>query len=407
MRAVVMSELDKEQFLKLRSRNLALGQIVKTRVGEVEGVKFDLRHSKIDPDEWTMDHLGFFDGYPPSRSLTLPFIWFHWYGKFDKAQLREDVKQDCKDLNRYNMNPSVPREAFGPGGDDEYKKYLSDVERAKPLGATWIKQTVSSRTPEASVNQGDEISLSRVEMLVSDDDFLPLHDRAEIRVYVKIRKTSGRIILLKQPIIMYGATRFTYRHGNKKIYSIMERVRRHFGISNLSSKNADEISGNFERNGYEYEALYRASSLYEDSIRQIQKYDAKTAEGDMSSDKALRSLDDACMLGYAWAYFEQYSSMRKFAEVGLKSVSRAIKGGKSSGETRRRTAEETWRPHALSLAQTARLQFPNLSNEKMANAILGGWRLKIEKPAHSTLRVFIAEQIKLGFLTGKAKSKNR
>jgi hypothetical protein len=123
--------------------------------------------------------------------------------------------------------------------------------------------------------------------------------------------------------------------------------------------------------------------------------------------KFINALDDACMLGYAWAYAEQESSMRRFAEVGLKSVSRARTGGKRSGESRRREADQTWKPHALLLAQNARRDNPTLSREKVAEAIQETWRLHIDVPAHSTLRNFIAELEKQGKLDRKAKREIR
>jgi hypothetical protein len=80
VRAMSTLELSNDDFLKVRARNLALGKTMhETCVGEVDGIRFDLRDKEINPHEWTMDHLGGADGYPPRRVSNLPFIWFPWY----------------------------------------------------------------------------------------------------------------------------------------------------------------------------------------------------------------------------------------------------------------------------------------------------------------------------------------
>jgi hypothetical protein len=43
-------ELSNDDFLKVRARNLALGKIMhETCVGEVDEIRFDLRHKEINP----------------------------------------------------------------------------------------------------------------------------------------------------------------------------------------------------------------------------------------------------------------------------------------------------------------------------------------------------------------------
>ena len=115
----------------------------------------------------------------------------------------------------------------------------------------------------------------------------------------------------------------------------------------------------------------------------------------------LEALDDACMLGYSWAKSEHEASMRPLAEIGLKSVSRAHIGGKKSGESRRKEADETWKPHALTLAQSARNKNRCLSREKLTEQIRENWRLSIKIPARSTLTGFLVEMERDGKLERK------
>jgi hypothetical protein len=90
-----MAELTDEEFLRTRARNIALSNIMRgTRVGEVEGIRFDLRHRQIKPDDWPMHILGGDDRQPPRRMSELPFIWFPWYGTFDIVKLKADVAEE-------------------------------------------------------------------------------------------------------------------------------------------------------------------------------------------------------------------------------------------------------------------------------------------------------------------------
>lgn len=112
--APLVSEFNEEGFLKLYARNRALGTIAyETRLGEVEGISFDLRHSGIDPDEWVMDHLGGYDELrPPRRTETLPFLWFPWYGEFDLNKVKAEVVEEFREAKEYAKSGSpAPREA--------------------------------------------------------------------------------------------------------------------------------------------------------------------------------------------------------------------------------------------------------------------------------------------------------
>ena len=193
-----------------------------TRFGEVEGISFDLRHGDISPDEWAMNHLGFFDPlFPPHRDEELPFIWFPWYGKFDPDLLRaEVVKEKYKDFEEYRKD-DTPSEVFIT--DEEYK---ASIEAEHKFIEQQIRFKIAGLTPEAIVNPGNCISIHNIQKRVYDDDkFIPIEDRAEIQVFVKITNVNGLCILLDRPIIMKSVSSLTYARGNKPIYSIMRRVR--------------------------------------------------------------------------------------------------------------------------------------------------------------------------------------
>jgi hypothetical protein len=400
---MTISEMSDNGFFKLRASNLALGKIMhETRFGEVEGISFDLRHPKINPDEWIMDYLGGDEGRPPNRIDTLPFIWFPWHGKFDPAQLEADVIKEWEEENEYRKNPPpTPREVFGKITDAEYAAYLKNERKQKPLGKSWIRKEIATRTPDAIVNVGDHIRISKVIMNIGRDVFKHVHDRDSIHVFVKITNSAGLNQVITTPIVMYGATKLT-RYGNQKIYAILERVRKYHDLPKITHASVKEISNNYDRYEVEYAALYRAVKIYEYYLPQIWKLEnCPSARLKSIGMRYLSALDDACMLGYAWANAEHNLNMRPFAEVGVKSVSRARRGGMKSGESRRKEADETWKPHAVTLAQNARSKNGSLSREKLVEQIRKDWRLSIKVPAHSTLRNFIAELERMGKLERK------
>jgi hypothetical protein len=170
VRAMPTSQLGDEDFLKLYARNRALGKIMHgTRFGEVDAISFDLRHSKINPDEWIMDHLGGDDGREPTRTETLPFIWFPWYGQFDPERLKAEVVKECRESNEYDRNrPPTLREVFGNVTDAEYRSYLKQERKPKPLGKKWVNEEIAKRTPDAIVKPGDCIRVHKVIMYIHD-----------------------------------------------------------------------------------------------------------------------------------------------------------------------------------------------------------------------------------------------
>jgi hypothetical protein len=194
-------KLSDDEFLKLRARNLALGEIMhNTRFGECEDIRFDLRHSEINPSEWIMDHLGGDDGRrPPYQPANLPFIWFPWYGKFDPDSMRAQVTQEFSDYE--NGWSPTPREVFGNITDDAYENIIQAERKAKeeePPLEQLINEEIARRTPEATAKPGDLISIHRVIKYINTEDKFPsIYDRVgSIHVFVKISNSSWLYKLL-------------------------------------------------------------------------------------------------------------------------------------------------------------------------------------------------------------------
>jgi hypothetical protein len=365
-----ISEISDEDFLKLRARNRALGKIMyETRFGEVEGITFDLRHDQINPDEWIMDHLGAHDGLPPRRTPTLPFIWFPWYGNFDLEQLKADVAAEF--LEYRNNDVPMPREAFDDNfTDEEYARYLKKHKKSTPLGKSWISKEVAARTPDAVVKAGDRIRIHEVIKNVGHDEFVHPHDNAEISLFIKITNDAGVNKVIRSPIIMYGATRLTYRHGNKALYSILERIRIHHRLDKINRSTVADISRNYHEKSSAFAALYRAEQIYERYLPRIRKLEnSNINQIRMIGFNYVDALDNACMLGYAWAHAETELRMRPLAMAALASKAGAAKAGLASAAKRRARALN-WQARVKTEALKIRAKAPDVSQTKVAEEIL-------------------------------------
>ena len=72
-------------------RYMALREISHiTRYGTVDGVTFDLRHDELDPRHWGMSIIAN-EGKYREKWHDQPFIWFPWYGVFDKDALKKEL----------------------------------------------------------------------------------------------------------------------------------------------------------------------------------------------------------------------------------------------------------------------------------------------------------------------------
>jgi hypothetical protein len=297
------------------TRNRALGKIAhETRFGEVEGISIDLRHPDIVPDEWMMDHLGDYDDlHLPMRTETLPFLWFPWYGKFDLSQVRADVLEDFRTAKEYAKHGSpTPREVYGNITDAEYADFIKKEKKQRRIPTkTWIKDELRSRMPDAIVNSGDCVRTHRAVKYIGENQFVHVHDNAEIHVFVEIIDKDGLSKMIDAPIVVYEVTRLTYRLNNKKIYAILERVRKHHGLSHINYLSTKHVSRNFTTSGPAYNALYRAMDISERFLPRVLAWLRSHSNRRVNIGiELLQALDDACMLGYSWAYAEAGQYMR-------------------------------------------------------------------------------------------------
>ncbi len=122
----------------------------------------------------------------------------------------------------------------------------------------------------------------------------------------------------------------------------------------------------------------------------------KSARDRDSRDRAL------IRAGYFLAKAEAVSTMLPHAQRGLESVRGGARGGRSSGEQRRRWVAENWEPHALQLATKKRLEMPRIGQADLASEIQFAWTKSGKAPGHGWLLDFVRAAEKDGRLARRS-----
>lgn len=364
-----MADIDDHDEVELQ-RYLALRRISHiTRYGTIDGVTFDLRHDELDPSQWGMSIIAS-EGKYREKWDGQPFIWFPWYGVFDKDALKKELLE------------SVP----------------------PPKNQRQLERKIKEYTPEIFVFAGDKIAIDRVEVLQLDDPFKHQHD-AEVRLaFLKVTRSDGRTTRLKTPIRLLGHTAFQLRGSHHNILGkITARILEHCGISSLDDPKAREIVD--EGDGFAGAALLYLLMVVErnkDALALADGFDFDNPQYNEAFATKM-TIEDALRVGYYWANAEAQLKMEPLARSGLEVLRGAQKAGIESGNRRRAKAEKTWKAHALELAQQARKDDPSLSQHRLADEITFKWRLDTPPPGHTTLTNFISTLEKTGTLPRRAK----
>jgi hypothetical protein len=180
---------------------------------------------------------------------------------------------------------------------------------------------------------------------------------------------------------MYGATRISNFRGNRGIYSILSRIRKYHNLPKIDNDLVSDISGNYNRTGHAYTALYRSVSICERFMPRTWKLKGSNNHRRFRIGmEFLQALDDACMLGYAWAYAETEQQMRPLAVAGAASRAGAVRAGQASGARRRAKAATTWQSLVKEEAVKIRAGNPSVSQARLAEEIK--FKFDNEVPSH-------------------------
>jgi hypothetical protein len=265
-----------------------------------------------------------------------------------------------------------------------------------------MKDELKSRTPDAIVNQGDCVKAHRAVKYIGENQFIHAHDSAEIHLFVEIIDINGLSKIIDAPIVMYGSTKLTYRFNHKKIYSILHRVRKCHGLSKIDHLSTKNLSDNYTKGGPAYNALYRAVEIYERYLPRVWKWLHSDSNRRANIGREfLDALDDACMLGYSWAYAEAGQHMRPLALAAAASRAGAARAGQASGARRRAKAADTWHRLVKNEALRIRAGNPDVSQAKLADEIK--FKFDNEAPSHPIVVRYIARLEREGELPRRRK----
>jgi hypothetical protein len=338
------------------------------RHGTIEGVEIDFRHELLNPSEWQMLLIG----TPVSlyRSKYEPFIWYPWFGDFDKDALRAEIVAD--ELKHGRKEPS--------------KKS--------------VDASIRDLTPECFVYAGDRIDIDKVERIGIGDFFDHPHD-AEVRLArLRIVRAKGKSEKIKTPLMFTGVTSLTARtSGNDFFYKIVHRICKKFGLQSLS-----EINLESKEKTYAYGALSRAH-LIEWRTEEIRKLADDFVFHSRKHHDAFTTwslVNESVLLGYFWAKAEAEMGLKPLAESALRLKAGGSLGGNKSGESRRNKRAHTWEPRARELAKSIRAQHSSFSQDRVASEIEAQWKeTNFDPPGHKTLKDLVSGMEKDGELPAR------
>jgi hypothetical protein len=343
-------------------------------------VEIDLRHVGLDPDEWGMELIGTSSPEGITRSSHWPFIWFPWYGKFDKAAIWRDLENSAL-------------------------RHGHKLDKATKAIMRWMAKDY---IPDVFVYEGDKIEIDRVERISCDRPFAHLHDREKRAAYLRIKRKNGRYVQLSKPIHAVGHSSIFYLEG-LTLENIMPRIFEKFGLNSLDDPKTTAILASKEASFAKEDSFARESLLClkllmdreKDTIAIAKRLHFRDPEG-QAAHRIAGAIEDALRIGYFWANAEAAMKMEPLARSGLEVHKGAKKAGIESGNKRRAKADETWKPHALELAQKLREADPGLSQHRLADEISFKWKLDHAAPGHTTLTSFISQLEKAGTLPRRA-----
>jgi hypothetical protein len=140
--------------------------------------------------------------------------------------------------------------AEGPERGDQ-KRVPQETSRTSEAS---IDSYIQANTPECVVQNGDKISIDRVEIVRIGDEFDHLHDSEVRNAYLRVVHANGEIEKIKTPIIFDGRTAVLDQDtGSTFVYNITDRIERHFKLKSIRDMNLVRAD-----NSHAYRALRKA-----------------------------------------------------------------------------------------------------------------------------------------------------
>jgi len=342
--------------------------------GTVDGVEFDVRHELLDPAEWQAAVVGMSRGYR-SEDSDGPFIWFPWFGEFDKEKVRQGgLAWVAKTVEMSDSSDTL----------------LTLPERSRLLA-----QYITAHTPDCIIHAGDKIVIRKVNSKKNTEEFDHPHD-SEIRlVYLRVIRADGRLESIRHPIKFSGTRSIFAKEGNIDYHDvILKRICEYFNLKDIEAFFQINVDTDASR------AATIASFLHDDldSFRTcLEETDVKSAQY-IEARKQMQLANDSVLLGYCWARAELELKMKPLALSALRMKASSALGGSKGAETRRKKAEEGWIAIAKKMAIKIRAEKPHLSQDKVAEEISFTWKDEIQQRGHARLKQLVGDMEKSGEL---------
>ena len=335
----------------------------KSRYGTVEGVEIDLRHPLLDPQEWLMPLMGT-DLPPYTRWVDRLFLWFPWFGEFDKSKIKQCAKE---------------------ARDEDVASAITSKPRA-------LRDYIKERTSDHVLKGGDRIEIDYVERYFVREIYEHPHDR-EVRFAGLRLVRNGRSTYIKQPILFNGSKAVLVANLSRETFDIIvNRICEYFKVDNLWKIRIDDDNGA----GCAVRLAQTIEALIHNLREDLRSHDDR--KRDAASDMLWR-VSSAVQLGYFWAKAEEQLSVAPFALSALRAKAGAAAGGSKTGKARLQKRIDGWEPIAKQMAKDIRAAKPWASQDDVATDIAHGWKARNHSaPGHSTLKELISLMEKAGEL---------
>lgn len=368
-----------------------LRNIIHGRREVVEGVEIDLQHELLPRRDWR-PNLSLTFGTTPEPPWQAPFIWFPWFGPYDESAVRGKAEA------------AIGERATAPGSERAEGPERDDPKRASQETSWTLKAStdLQTNTPECVVQNGDKISIDRVEIAVIGNDFDYVHDLEVRNAYLRVAHANGEVQMIKTPIVYEGRTAvFAQDTGSTFVRNITDRIERHFKLKSIRDMNLVQAD-----NSYAYKALRKAYSvdIATEGLSSSSTNGVTVVVGRGPSEEfhdgsnTWYTINDAVMMGYLWGRAEAAELMMSQAKSALAAKLESARAGKLGGQKRRKRAQEGWKRIAEKIVGELWQANPRLTQGEVVRKIPDNWArassalgLSVPAPSDASLKLLVSQ----------------
>jgi hypothetical protein len=332
----------------------------------IDGVHFDLRHSRLNPRDWRVAEFRPIIMQVPGFELDIkkrnaPSLWFPWFGEM---RSKEDFN---KQLEIFHTHEDLRDLKIGRG------LTTTDIPFER------IKDIVETHRLDDIIHAGDTIRIRDIHDILVGRTLEHDHDALSKCVFLEILRANGEVEQIKRPLIVPGHNvLLTNREGQEHYcMDLIWRMARDLGCE--KPPQLRDFQSDDER---KVQAAVIGAELY-DLICSSHEYQSDEPGVEQAAAFKLESLNKAVALGFLWSRVEADTKMRPLAEKAIERTGSNKKGGELSGIARREKAQEGWIPIVKEMAINIRRHSPDLSQDDVVYEIQDQWEAKRQQLLHT------------------------